>query len=168
MNQRRLTNEESTKNHTRDNLTHKHRVMCVCGVRSRRVCNDNPKDVVNARMSPSKRSQIVGTFECGETVYTDGVIKKDSRGGKWIHIWCGFEVGEAWVSKKYVVDSDVTVGACVATVVMKGNTALRRAPGGKRIRWLHYGDELQVLCFSDEWVLTKQGYVKAECVEINW
>ena len=127
----------------------------------------NPKDRVNARMNPSKKSQIVGTYDCGEVIYTDGVIQKDNRGGTWLHIWCGFEVGEAWVSKRYVSDTDVTIGSCIATVVKK-KTALRRAPGGERIKWLKIGDELQVLCFTDEWVLTKQGYIKAECVEINW
>ena len=127
----------------------------------------NPKDRVNARMNPSKKSQIVGTYECGEIIYTDGVIKKDNRGGKWLHIWCGFEVGEAWISKKYVSESEITVGACIATVV-KHKTALRRAPGGKRIKQLKVGTELQVLCFTDDWILTKQGYIKADCVEINW
>ena len=127
----------------------------------------NPKDRVNARMSPSKKSTIIGTYDCGEVIYTDGVTQKDSRGGTWLHVWCSFEMGEGWVSKRYVSESTVNVGACVATV-LKNKTALRRAPGGQRIRWLKKGDELNVLCYSDDWVLTKQGYISAECVEVTW
>lgn len=127
----------------------------------------NPKDRVNARMSPSKKSQIVGTYDCGDAIYTDGVTQKDSRGGTWLHVWCSFEVGEAWISKRYVSDTIVSIGSCIATIV-KNKTALRRAPGGQRIKWLKKGDELNVLCYSDDWVLTKQGYIKADCCEVNY
>ena len=126
-----------------------------------------PDDYVNARYSPSTKSDVMGRLCCGETVSTDGETKIDKQGRKWIKIY-GFESGEAWVCAMYLQHTPITVEQCTGYVVAKGRTALRRSPNGKRIKWLENGDEISILAMSDEWALTTRGYVKRECLDVNY
>lgn len=125
-----------------------------------------PTDSVNARISPSTKSHVEGRYECGDEIETDGVVKTDKQGRKWIHVIdAPFESGEVWVCSMYVQDSPVTVEKCHAYVCANGRTALRRSPNGKRTKWLSNGTSLTVLAYSDEWALTTIGYVSMSCIE---
>lgn len=126
-----------------------------------------PGDIVHVREYPSSRSTECGRLDCGDAVETDWKTRKDKHGGKWLHV-IGFE-GDAWVSARYLSSSPVIIadGDCYAYVCANGRTALRRAPNGKRTKWLKTGTELRVLAYTDEWVLTTRGYVKADCVEVD-
>ena len=125
-----------------------------------------PDDHVNMRFSASTKSEIVGYLDCGDEVETDGVVKKDNKGRKWIHIVSPcVESGDSWVCSMYLQESRVTIQKCSAYVIAKGRTALRRSPNGKRIKWLENGDEVSIIAMSNEWALTSKGYVKMDYLE---
>ena len=129
----------------------------------------SPEDMLNVRVNPSIRSEAIGGLYCGDSVETDGKIRKDKWGNKWIHIInIPCEVDEAWISTTYIQDTPVVVNEAIAVVTARGRrTAIRRSPNGKVIKWAKRGDELVVVAYSQEWVLTTKGYIKADCVEIN-
>lgn len=126
----------------------------------------NPSDYINARISPSKKSDSVGMLYCGTEIESDGEIRKDKAGNKWLHIInAPFEVDDAWVCLTYAQETPITIEKLTAIVVSNGRTAIRKSPGGKRTKWVNNGDELKVLAYSSDWVLTTKGYVAYECLE---
>lgn len=126
-----------------------------------------PTDYVNARYAPSTKSDVMGRLECGDEVETDGVVKRDKQGRSWTHIVNpGFESGESWVCSMYLQETPITIGLCYGYVSENGRTALRRSPYGKRIKWLSNGDEIIIYAMSEEWVLSKRGYVGREFLDI--
>lgn len=125
----------------------------------------NPGDIVNIRERPSKHSEVVGRFECGYTFETDGETRKDSQGRRWVHmVNARLEVDEAWIIETYVAYSEVDVARVTAVVDSRGRVALRQSPGGKRIKWLKNGTQVNVLACSDEWCVTDQGYISVDCL----
>lgn len=123
-----------------------------------------PGDIVNVREKPTTESAKVGWMECGMSFETDGVTKKDSKGRTWVHmINAPLEVDEAWVCKMYVQDT-VYIESYDAEITASGRVALRRAPGGSRIKWLSPGTEVKVVVRSDEWALTTAGYIALDCL----
>ena len=128
-----------------------------------------PDDVVNVRSAPTTRASRAGYLDCGDRIMTDGIVKKDGRGRTWYHVTepC-FEYADVWVCGMYVQETPVTTEQCYGFVIAKGRTALRRSPGGKRIKWLSNGDEVTIVAMSDEWVLTTIGYVRRDCLDIYY
>ena len=126
----------------------------------------SPDDRVHARAYPSTKSSEEGWYECGDEIETDGVVKKDKQGRDWVHVInAPFETAEVWVCAMYVQSSPVVVETRDAYVCSNGRTAVRRAPKGKRTKWVQNGDRLTVLAYSDEWALTTIGYISMECIE---
>ena len=124
-----------------------------------------PGETVNIREKPTTHSSVCGRYECGYTFETDGQTRRDSRGRVWVHmIDARLEVAEAWVCRTYVQYSTVEVQRTYATVDVTGRTALRKAPGGERIKWLAHGAEVEVLAYSGEWAVTTEGYISMECL----
>lgn len=126
-----------------------------------------PNDYVNVREFPSTKGAQAGRLECGDSIDTDGITKKDKQGRTWVQVYGGFE-GDAWICAMYLQDSPVVVCKCTGYVSSKGRVALRRSPNGKRIKWLKNGTELSILAMSDDWVLTTTGYVKREYLDVMY
>lgn len=125
----------------------------------------SPGDEVNIREKPTTRSEVVGRFGCGYTFETDGETRKDKQGRRWVHmVNPHLEVEEAWVIDTYVAYSDVEIQSVTAVVDAKGRVALRKSPGGNRIKWLKNGQQVNVLAYSDEWCVTDQGYISVDCL----
>ena len=143
-------------------------LVCASAIADTVYALCKPGDIVNVRRFPKTKCEDVGRLDCGDPVETEWETRTDNHGGKWVRVY-GFE-GDAWVSARYLSNSPVTIVTCecYAYVCANGRTALRRAPNGKRTRWLNNGDMLKVLAFNDEWILTTRGYVKAECVEVEY
>ena len=126
-----------------------------------------PNDYVNVREHPSTKSNKAGYLECGDRITTDGVTKKDTQGRLWTHITSpSFESADAWVCSMYLQDSQIEIEKCTGYVVAKGRTAIRRAPGGKCIKWVKNGAEFSILAMSSEWALTTVGYVRRDLLDI--
>lgn len=122
----------------------------------------NPGSYVNARSTPKKTAEIVGRYDCGDRMTTDG---KERAG--YIHlIDCPFEVSEAWISARYVVYDRPEVGTFRAQITGKGRVAARRWIGGKRNCWLKPGQTVTVYVVSDEWCVTNRGFVQSEFVGV--
>ena len=119
----------------------------------------NPETVVNVREKPSSSSSLVGRMECGMSVLTDGMTKKDNRGRTWLHLLDPLEVDESWICMDYISDIEVTVAEFNCVVTANGRVAARVKPDGKRKRWLSPGQEVTVLAYNGGWALTNKGYV---------
>ena len=122
-----------------------------------------PKSTVNARYSPSTRSEVVGWFDCGDYVETDGITKNG-----FVHIVdCSLEVSEAWISARYLVEDQPTIFEIRVIVIGGGRVAARRWVNGQRARWVKPGQEVTVYAWSDEWAITNRGYIKTEFLGVN-
>ena len=123
-----------------------------------------PDDYVNIRMFPSTNSEAIGQLDCGDSIETDGVTRKDKKGRTWVHV-CGLE-GGGWVCSRYVQETPVNIVSYDGYVSANGRTAVRRSPNGKVVKWLHNGDDVCIIAMSDEWALTKSGYIKKELLDV--
>lgn len=120
-----------------------------------------PDSYVNARLNPKKRSMEIGRLECGDKIYTDGETKNG-----FLHCYVGFEFGEGWVHKGYIVFDEPKVPYFVYThIVSNGRVAARKTINGKRRCWLRDGQPIKVYMMSDEWSVTNKGFVKTELIE---
>ena len=122
-----------------------------------------PGSVVNARYYPSTRSEVVGRYDCGDYVETDGIRKAG-----FVHIvGCSLEVSEAWISERYLVEDEPTIYEIRVIIIGGGRVAARRWIDGERIRWLRPGREVTVYAWSNEWAITNKGYVRSEFSGVN-
>ena len=122
-----------------------------------------PKDYINVRESPSRKSSIAGRFDPGDELSTDGKTKNN-----YLHINTSLEDKDAWIHSGYVVyDEPVFLGGRLATVVSNGRLAARKYIGGKVRKWLYNGDELKVYYMSEEWSVTNKGFVKTQYIELE-
>lgn len=122
-----------------------------------------PGTEVNARISPSKRAEVIGWLVCGDHVQTDGV----ERNG-FVHlIDCPFEMSEAWVSRGYLVPDAPTIYGTHSQVIGSGRVAARNMVNGKRVRWAKPGKTVTVYAWSDEWAVTDQGYIRTKFLEVG-
>lgn len=124
-----------------------------------------PDDYVNVRAFPSTNAETVGQLDCGDHVETDGTTRRDRKGRTWFKV-LNFE-GDAWVCSMYLQETPVVVATVQGYVSARGRTAVRRSPGGKRIKWLRCGDEITIYAMSDEWALTTKGYIMTEMIDIE-
>lgn len=120
-------------------------------------------DYVNARSGPSRSTSPVGRFEAGDDFWTDGKTKNG-----FLHVTGStFEVGECWVHAGYVVYDEPVRVSGTATVVSNGQLAARKYVNGKRRTWLKVNEDVDVIWWSDEWVVTNKGFVMTQYLEMN-
>ena len=123
-----------------------------------------PGQEVNLRAEPSRHSECVGRYTCGDTFETDGKIRRDSQGRKWVHmVNTALEVNEAWIMANYVQGA-VEIRQMFAQVDARGRVAVRNAPNGERVKWIKNGTEIEVYACSEEWACTEEGYISIDCL----
>lgn len=123
-----------------------------------------PDSWVYARTSPKKKSMELGRLECGEMIYTDGVIKNG-----FIHVYdLNFESSEGWVSKGYVI-YDEPYKPCFPDTQIKSNgrVSARRTINGKRRCWVKDGQSIRVYMASAEWCVTNKGFIQTKFIELG-
>lgn len=124
------------------------------------ICD--PKTSVCVHLAPKKSSEETGRLEFGDRVYADGKKKNG-----FMHcIGINNEWGEGWVHKGYLVEDKPIVCGKMATVVSNGKVFCRSCVNGTKHGSLKNGTEVKVLAYSDEWAVTKKGYIKTEYLEI--
>ena len=122
-----------------------------------------PGSIVNAHYSAKKRSEVVGRYECGDYVRTDGIEKNG-----FVHIVdCSLECSEAWISKRYLVESEPRICYLRVIVVASGRVAARAWIDGRRNGWLKPGQEVTIYAQSETWCVTNRGYVRTEFLGVN-
>ena len=123
-----------------------------------------PDSFVYARTSPKKTSMELGRLECGDHVYTDGIIRHG-----FLHVYgLTFEMSEGWVHKGYVVYDEPYKPAVYETqIVSNGRVNARRTINGKRRCWLKDGESIKVYMVSDEWATTNKGFVKTKYIDLG-
>lgn len=122
-----------------------------------------PGDIVNARLSPSTRAQVVGWLTCGDRLTTDGIEK-----GGFVHIIdCSMETDEAWVSKRYIVEDEPMIMNIRVIIIAEGRVAARKWVDGPRRTWMRPGTEVTLLARADEWSITNRGFVRTEFLGVN-
>ena len=122
-----------------------------------------PESHVNARNTPKKGGSIVGRFECGDYVRTDGRKKNG-----YAHlIDCSFEQTEAWVSERYLVKDQPYIGEWHTVVMGCGRVAARRNVDGKRLRWLNPGTGVTIYVLSKEWCITNRGFIRSAFLGVD-
>ena len=117
---------------------------------------------VNARNTPGKAGEIVGRYECGDVVQTDGRAKNG-----FIHVIdCPFEQDEAWVKEWYLSEYQPH-RVSMTTVVKRDRTIARNGIGGNAVRRLKEGTVVRILVYTPEWCLTDRGYIRTEFLGVN-
>ena len=125
-------------------------IMCDC------------ESFVNARNTPGKGGEIVGRYECGDVVQTDGRAKNG-----FIHVIdCSFEQSEAWVKAWYLSEYQPH-RVSMTTVVKRDRTIARNGIGGNAMRRLKAGTAVKILVYTPEWCLTDRGYIRTEFLGVN-
>lgn len=126
------------------------------------ICS--PGDVVNVRRGPSRKSESIGRFECGEAVTMDGKKKNG-----FLHcVNLGLEEDAGWIHSGYIVsEKPENMGGNTATITSRSKLAARKNIGGKRTRWLKPNGTLKVYYWTSEWSLTDCGYVQSKFIELG-
>ena len=122
-----------------------------------------PGDYINVRMNPSRKSQIVGYADAGDSILVDGTTKNG-----YVKCYGIGENGSGWVHNGYVVYDEPKRVTCTAVVVSRGRLAARKCIKGKVRKWLHNMDELNVFFISEEWCVTNKGFIKTEHLDFEW
>ena len=122
-----------------------------------------PNDYVNVRMSPSRKSEVVGYADSGDSIWIDGTKKNG-----YLKVYGIGEMGVGWIHKGYVVDNKPERVSCTGIVVSRGKLAARRYIQGKVRKWLHNMDKVKVYWITDDWCVTSMGFVKTEYLDFEW
>ena len=119
-----------------------------------------PDSWVNVRISPGKRGEVIGRFDLGDELETDGKMRHG-----YLHlINLSLEETEGWIHAGFVTDTPVKIYQVKSEIVSKGRVACRRSVNGTRRKWLKDGTKITVYPFSEEWAITNVGFVKAEYI----
>ena len=120
-------------------------------------------DFVNIRSKPSRQSESIGMFDCGDKIYLDGKKKNG-----FLHcVDLGLEENDGWIHSGYVVyDEPVWINQS-ATIVSKGRLAARNRVNGDRLRWLKPLASVKIYYWSDEWCVTNCGYLQSKYLELE-
>jgi len=121
-----------------------------------------PGDYVNARMSPSTRSESVARLETGDAFEIDG----RSKNGFMYAPSFPCENGEAWVYAGYIV-TEQPQSACgkLYRIKSNGRVACRKHIEGPRRCWVVDGSEVKVWGFTSEWAVTNKGFIQSRYIE---
>ena len=133
-------------------------IVLLCGVAAAEtgyiMCQ--PDSYVNIRLSPKNSAEVIGRYELGQEVQTDG--KK--RNGFLHLVDLGLEETEGWVFAGFVSRDGLTIRTVSARISAEGRVACRKSIKGNRRKWLHNGDLVTVYAFSDSWAVTNQGFIQ--------
>lgn len=122
-----------------------------------------PGDYINVRMNPSRKSEIVGYADAGDSILVDGTVRNG-----YLRVYDIGEAGIGWIHKGYVVFDEPERVSCTATVVSRAKLAARKYIKGKVRKWLHNMDKLKVYWISADWTVTNFGFVKTEYLDFEW
>lgn len=122
-----------------------------------------PGTEVNARISPRKGAEVVGRYDCGDRIETDGI----ERNGFVHAVNVSLEVSEAWISKRYLVDDRPLIREMRVIVVSPVRVRARSGVDGQRLAWLKPEQEVTIFARSDEWCVTNKGFVRTEFLGVN-
>ena len=118
-----------------------------------------PNSYVNVRISPKKDAAVIGRYELGQKVESDG-----KRQNGFLHLTeLSLENCEGWVSTGFVT-GEMTIETRTARI-SRDKVACRRSIKGNRRKWLQKGDVVTVYAHSDEWAITSQGFIMTEFLE---
>lgn len=122
-----------------------------------------PGDYVNARISPSRKSESVGRYESADVVWLDG----ETKNGFALCVNAMKETDDVWVYTGYIVfDEPKWLNGQTAIVSSTGRLAARRNCCGEVRKWLTNGTEMQVFWWSDDWCVTNYGFVKTQYIDL--
>lgn len=134
-------------------------ILLVSGLADEYYIICQPTSYVNVRILPNKDASIIGRYELGQEVQSDG-----KRQNGFLHLTeLSLENSEGWVFAGFVTGA-ITVETRTARV-RKNKVACRRAIKGTRRKWLQKGDVVTVFAWSDEWAVTSQGFIMTEFLE---
>lgn len=119
-----------------------------------------PDSWVNVRRAPRKGASVIGRYELGQKVMTDG--KK--RNGFLHLVNLQLENDEGWVSVGFVT-GELTIRNEQCAIQSTGRVACRRSIRGTRRRWLYEGDMVMKYAWSDEWAVTDYGFIMTRFLE---
>ena len=119
-----------------------------------------PDSWVNVRNSPNRQGTVIGRFEIGDELETDGRMKHG-----FLHLVnLSLEDTEGWIHAGFVTEYPVKVYQVKTEIVSRGRVACRRAINGTRRKWLKDGMKITVYAYSTEWAVTDRGFVKTDYI----
>ena len=120
-----------------------------------------PDSYLTVREHPNKNSAEIGQLYLGDKADTDGKKKNG-----YLHIVdASTESGDGWVCARYLVEDEPVLVCEEGTITGRGRVAVRREPGGKRIRWMKPGDTVMIFAWSAEWCVTSKGFIDSDYLE---
>lgn len=122
-----------------------------------------PGGEINVREKPKLKSGIVGVYNFGDKVTSDG---KEKNG--FVHVVdVPAEVSEGWIYGGLLVKDEPIASPGNAMVFGDGRVACRKYAGGKVVRWLEEESVVKIYAISEEWCVTEYGYVRTEFLTVN-
>jgi len=125
------------------------------------ICQPNSYVCIHGK--PSKANDAFGGSMCGSRLETDG----KQRNGFLHVVNVPAEESTGWISTGYIVYDEPIIMNRTATVYCEGRLAVRKCVGGKIIKWLKPGQQVTIVCYSNEWCLTDNGYVRTEFLRLE-
>ena len=122
-----------------------------------------PGDYVNARISPSRKSNSMGRFNVGDSVQTSARSKNG-----FLYCKVDLEAEYGWIYAGYVTTSQpIDYGGKECPVVSNGRVAVRKCIEGDRTGWLVNGSIVKVYAVAGDWAVTNRGYVRSEYLNLG-
>jgi translation initiation factor IF-1 len=120
-----------------------------------------PDSYVNIRERASGRSGVLGRFESGTPILTDG----EEKNGFTHLVGLPLEEEEGWIHSGYIVYGEPEEKNAHYRIRSNGRVAARRSIDGKRRRWMRNGDRVTVYRASKVWAVTNQGFIQTKYLE---
>ena len=115
-----------------------------------------PESYVNIRERPGSRSPVLGRYEAGTRLTTDGKTKNG-----YLHlIHLTLESEEGWIHGGYIVYGEPEEKNATYEIRSNGRVAARKTIDGKRRRWMRNGDRVTVYRASRVWAVTNRGFIQ--------
>lgn len=136
-------------------------ILPACGLADEYYIICQPDSYVNVRIAPNKNAAVIGRYELGQMVKTDGKKKNG-----FVHLTdLSLENSDGWVSAGFIT-GEMTIDTQTARIG-RDRVACRRSIKGNRRKWLQKGDIVTVFAWSDDWAVTNQGFVMTEFLEVR-
>jgi uncharacterized protein YgiM (DUF1202 family) len=134
-------------------------ILPACGLADEYFIICQPSSYVNVRISPKKDAAVIGRYELGQKVTSDG-----KRQNGFLHLTnLSLENCEGWVSTGFVT-GEMVIETRTARI-SRDKVACRRSIKGNRRKWLQKGDIVTVFAWSDDWAVTNQGFIMTKFLE---
>lgn len=139
--------------------------LCGQGSAEEQTCSVwvmcQPDSYVCIREKPGSRSGVLGRFEAGTQLTTDG----ETRNG-YVHlVGLTLESEEGWIHGGYIVYGEPEEKNAVYRIRSNGRVAARKTIDGKRHRWMRNGDRVTVYRASRMWAVTNRGFIQTKYLE---